>query len=185
IGFAGNIGKAQNLEKTIEATKLCGIDSLKWLIVGDGPDLDLLKTLVEEHNLEDQYRFTGWVNGGQVYTYLSLADALFLPLMDQEVLNLTVPAKLQTYMNAAKPILAFMNGAGADMVTEADCGVTATAEDTASLATALQRTSEFTPEQLKTMGENGKRYCTEQFNKDKLINDLVQYISRAIREYGA
>ena len=183
VGFAGNIGKAQGLEHTVEATKLSNIPSLKWLIVGDGPELDNLKSLVESNNLQDRYCFTGWVKGDKVYAYLSLSDALFLPLKNHEVLNLTVPAKLQTYMYAAKPVIAFMNGEGAELVKTSRCGVTASAEDTYDLTKALKNITELSKEELLEMGNNARTYCELNYSKDVLIDNLVQYISEAIEEY--
>ena len=182
VGFAGNIGKAQGLELTIEATKLCGLENLKWLIVGDGPELNPLKQKIDDNGLADRYCFTGWVDSTKVYSYLLLADTLFLPLKNQEVLNLTVPAKLQTYMYAKKPVLAFMNGAGAKTVETAKCGLVAKAEDTNALADALKDFSNSSEEDLNIMGENGRKYCEENFSKDMLIDRLVEYIYSAIEE---
>ena len=185
VCFAGNIGKAQGLEQTVEATFLCNKDNLRWLIVGNGPELERLKEQVKEQKLEDHYRFTGWVNGSEVYAYLSVADALFVPLMDQEVLNLTVPAKLQTYMYAGKPVITYMNGAGAEVVREARCGFTAEAGSITALAGAIDRMYDSSSDELLKMGENGRNYCKEYYDKDMLIHRLVEYLTEAIEDYPA
>jgi glycosyltransferase involved in cell wall biosynthesis len=43
-------------------------------IVGDGPDLECLKSLAEELNISDSVRFTGRIPHGEVSRYLAAAD---------------------------------------------------------------------------------------------------------------
>ena len=181
IAFAGNIGKAQGLGLTVEATLAAGIPMMRWLIIGDGPELAALRNAVVEAGLSDKYIFTGWVDERNLPAYFELSDAAFLPLMDREVLNLTVPAKLQTYMYAKKPVVAFLNGAGAKIVEQAGCGVTAKAEDTGALAAALVKLAGFSTDELKRMGESGRAYCDTNFNKKTQINRLIEHINSAVR----
>ena len=182
LAFAGNIGKAQGLELTVEASLLTHDARVRWLIIGDGPELETLRDRVALAGLSERYIFTGWVEGERLPAYLELADALFLPLKSQEVLNLTVPAKLQTYMYAKKPVLAFMDGAGAAMVNEAKCGAVAKAEDAASLAAALAALAALPEQALREMGENGRRYCEDNFDKEAQIDRLISYIQQAVSE---
>jgi len=184
LAFAGNIGKAQGLELTVEALSAADARGVKWLIIGDGPELETLKARVKAAGLADYYVFTGWVEGTRLPAYLELADVLFLPLKSQEVLNLTVPAKLQTYMYAKKAVLAFMDGAGAGLVSEAKCGVVAKAEDPAELAKAVSALLSMSAEELRAMGENGRRYCENNFDKEAQIDRLIEYICSAVRGFG-
>ncbi len=183
IAFTGNVGKAQGLDQTVDATAASMNKAVKWLVVGDGPELESLKQKVQDKGLEDSYRFTGWVKGENLPAYLDLADAAFLPLKDQEVLNLTIPAKLQTYMYAGKPVLAFMNGAGMELVEETGCGIAAKAEDTAALAKAIDEMASLSVEQRKEMGERGRAYCETHYNRDKQIDRLVALIDKAVHDY--
>ena len=51
------------------------------------------------------------------------ASVLLFSLKDEPCFNLTVPSKVQFYMAQGKPILAMINGDGADLVKEAECGI--------------------------------------------------------------
>ena len=50
--------------------------------------------------------------------FFEKADVLFFSLKDSPIFNLTCPAKLQAYMSAGKPVLAMLNGEGANIVSK-------------------------------------------------------------------
>ena len=66
--------------------------------------------------------------------FTALADALLISLSDSPDLGLTVPGKLASYMAAAKPVLASMNGAGYAAVLESGGGLVSPACDQKALA---------------------------------------------------
>jgi glycosyltransferase involved in cell wall biosynthesis len=183
VGFAGNIGKAQRLDKLVAAACKTGRADTRYLIVGDGPERRAVEKAVADSKRSDQFVFTGWVDSAKVPGYLALCDALLVSLEDHEVLNLVVPAKLQTYMYAAKPIIAFMNGAGAKVVQQADCGVTATAGDVDALCRAIDALAQTPPERRAEMGENGQIYCQKHYDRQTILDSLVGHIEAAIKDY--
>ncbi len=185
IGFAGNVGKAQGLDQVVEAAaRLRTKSGVRFLIVGDGPELLNLKALCEKLGVSDRFVFTGWVNGAAVAGYMALCDVMLACLKDNEVLNLVLPAKVQTYMNAAKPVLAFMNGVGAQTVREADCGFVAKAGDVDSLCEALAEISGAGREELVRKGENARRYCEQHFDREKVLESLEVYLHQAVEAYS-
>lgn len=183
VGFSGNIGVAQGLEKAVEAAELLP-QRVKWLIVGDGPERAELERYAADQRVSDRFVFTGWVDAGEVGAYLALCDCLLVSLKDSGVLNLTVPAKLQSYMYAGKPVVAFMNGAGAALVEQARCGVAARAEDAAALAAAIENLRKMPNSQREQMGRSGNAYCREHFDKEKLILALERELEDAIETYN-
>lgn len=186
VGFAGNIGKAQGLDKVVEAAALLADEPrLRFLVVGDGSELLNLQRLCREKGVADRFVFTGWVSGAAVVRHIALCDVMLACLKENEVLDLTLPAKIQTYMDAGKPVLSFMNGAGADTVREARCGFTAAAEDPAALCAALREILHTDAAALRRLGENGKAYCAAHFDRGKILGDLERYLREAAVEYAA
>lgn len=183
LGFAGNIGKAQGLDKLVEAAAQIKDTRVKYLIVGDGPELPGLQESAKQKGVAERFIYTGWIDSAEVPGYLSLCDGLLVSLEDSGVLNLVVPAKLQTYMYAAKPVIAFMNGAGAEVVSEAGCGLTAAAGDAQALADAIGEMARLPETLLKEMGEKGRRYCAEHYDRDTILDELVDNIQTAIKNY--
>ncbi len=184
IGFAGNVGPAQGLSGLVEAAGLVRGRDVSYLIVGDGPELPALKAEVERKGLAGRFVFVGRVEPREVPEYIALCDAALVPLKDSGVLNLTVPAKLQTYMYAGKPVVAFLNGAGAELVKRAGCGFTAAAGDSAALARAIEEVCDAPREELARMGAAARAFCLENFEREALLDRLDGYLKKAVEDYG-
>ncbi len=185
VGFAGNVGKAQGLDKVVEAAAMLQSDgrSVRFLIVGDGSELLNLQAQCASRGVAGRFVFTGWVDGGAVAGYTALCDVMLACLRDNEVLNLVLPAKVQTYMAAGKPVLAFMNGAGAAAVREADCGFVAQAEDAASLCAAIGEIAKTGTTELQRLGANARAYCETNFDREAILDDLERYFREAVEAY--
>lgn len=131
--FAGNIGKVQNLENIINAFSLLPEDYLKKSqlnIIGDGSNLDLLKSITKK---EIPITFHGKINRNLMSKYYKASDFLIISLIDKPIFSLTVPAKLQTYIAAKKPILAIINGETADIVNHYKLGLCSKPGDISSI----------------------------------------------------
>lgn len=184
VGFAGNVGKAQGLSSVVSAAARLKGGGVKFLIAGDGSELLNLKAQAEREGVSDSVVFTGWLESGELPRYLALCDLGVACLKDNEVLNLVLPAKVQTYMSLGLPVVAFMNGEGARTVSQANCGFTAAAGDEAALCEAIASAAALGRAELKKLGENGRRYCAERFDREKILDDLERYLGEAIEAYS-
>ena len=174
IGFAGGMGPAQGIDLVMEACeKLSDLPYVKFLMMGDGTEFAKLKQAVQEKHLEDRFVLTGWISSAVLPNYMELCDVMMMSLKDNDVLNITVPAKLQTYMKAAKPVLAFMNGAGAQEVLDAGCGFAAKANDVDNLVEVIRSIVSCDSDELISMGQNGKAYCERVYNRENVL-DLLE-----------
>ena len=61
--------------------------------------------------------------------YFSESQGLIVTLRDEEILRVTLPAKVQSYMAAGKPILASADGEIANVIKESNAGFCAPADD--------------------------------------------------------
>ena len=66
--------------------------------------------------------FLGQKKPEQIPQYLAVCDVAFLSLLDSELSNSTIPAKLQSYMACAMPILAVAKGETKRIIEDASCG---------------------------------------------------------------
>lgn len=110
--------------------------------------------------------------------FFSNADVLFLSLKDEPIFSLTVPAKLQAYMASGKPIVAMINGEGADLIKESDCGWTVSAGDYEGLAKLLLSISKENCNILNQKGLNGKKFSEEHFDFQKSIDYLEEILNK-------
>ncbi|MDW7731258.1 MAG: glycosyltransferase family 4 protein [Methanolobus sp.] len=107
ILFEGTIWKRRGIQTIVDS-----VDLLKdkipicLIIVGDGPFLQDLKDIVNEKDLNDFVKFTGWVDLGTLSKYISIADVCVIPFLRTKVNERGVPNKLFEYTIHGKPIIA-------------------------------------------------------------------------------
>ena len=176
IMFAGNVGESQDFDHTLEAFRIIrdrGYRDIHLLIVGDGRKREWVERYITENELADMVHCLGRHPLESMGRFFAAADVLYLALKDCSIFNLTCPAKLQAYMSAGRPVLAMLNGDGAEIIREARCGESVPAGASEALADAIIGMSQLPSEQLRTMGANGRKYCAENFSFVKNMNTLT------------
>lgn len=177
ITFTGNIGEMQSLDTVINAMSIIESDNVQLNIIGDGSQLETLKKLVEDLEITHKVIFHGRKPVEQMDSYLHYSDALIISLKDDEAISYTMPAKLQSYLNSAKFIIGSINGEAAEVIREADCGITANAEDIEQLTKNIDFFVQNQTELMKK-GQNGLEYYRKNFGKDNFINILIKDLER-------
>ena len=91
---------------------------------------------------------------------------------------MTIPGKLQSYLAAGIPVVAMLNGEGAEVVKRSCSGLTCAAGDHAGLAAAVLTLAEMTDDERNTMGRNGLDVSAREFDRGTLINRLEEWIGQ-------
>ena len=79
-------------------------------------------------------------------------------------------------MAQGKPILAMINGDGADLVNETNCGYVAPANDVDAFVDAINKMYELSKDELNQLGMNGKKYYEDNFTKEQRIEQLLEIL---------
>lgn len=176
VMFAGNIGEAQDFDHTMEAAKILkerGEKDIHFVLVGDGRKRAWVEEYIADNQLQDTVHWVGRHPLEAMGKFFAGADVLYFALKDCVIFNLTCPAKLQAYMSVGKPVLAMINGDGAEIVEEAECGLAVPAGDSTALADAISKMAAMDKDELDAMGARGRDYCEKNFsfkdNMDKLV----------------
>lgn len=173
ILFAGNLGEAQNIDCVIDAAEKMKLNTvIKFVFLGDGRRKGDLQRRAERLGLSDTVFFLGRYPLETMPVFMQKADVLLVSLKDEPVFNLTIPQKVQFYMSQGKPILAMLNGDGAELVHEAQCGIAVPANDSAALLSAIDKCRHMTKEELQTLGTNGQEYYKKHFTQEQRIDQL-------------
>lgn len=179
VMFAGNIGEAQDMESIMQAAlQLKKHNNIKIILVGDGRKMPFVQDFIKEHDLQETVYTLGRFPVEAMASFFNAADILLVSLKDDPIFNLTVPAKVQAYMSSGKPIMAMLNGEGAENIKEAECGFAVPAGDGGKLAQAIELASAKNKEELNVMGRNGKTFYEKNYKMEECISNLEKIISK-------
>lgn len=180
VVFAGNLGSVQSLPMILDAAEiLMGHPNIRIILVGSGSLSQWLASEVESRNLKNVL-LAGRYPAEAMPAIYERASALLVSLNRDPVLNQTVPAKLQSYLAAGKPIIASLDGEGAHIVVQAKAGLVCATEDPVALANAVLRLSAMSHDQLEGLGAAGRRYFAQNFEPQALVRELIGIFSETI-----
>jgi len=177
ILFAGNIGDAQDYESILSCMRLLENEDrhITLDIVGSGSSLQKFKFDVEKENIKN-IQFHGRHHISKMPMFYKNADLLLVSLKDSPAFKLVLPAKVQTYMLAGKPIVTMLNGETNRIIEEAGCGLVASAGDFLKLSKNIVKLKNLDHQKLSEMGERGKNYCKKNYSKSTLLVELERIL---------
>ena len=177
--FAGNVGAAQNLYVMLRAAKLVqdnNVDDhgkrIQFHIIGNGQELDNLKTYANENGVSN-VKFHGRKPSEDMPKYYAFADAMMVTLTADPLISLTLPAKVQSYMAAGKPILASANGEIAKVINESEAGFCAKADDEKEFVACIKA---FIDSDREKLGKNAKGYYDSNFSREIVMDKLERIL---------
>ncbi|MCT7950027.1 glycosyltransferase family 4 protein [Ancylothrix sp. C2] len=172
VVFAGNVGTAQSLETVVKtAQMLADYPGIQFVILGDGANLEKLKT--EAEGLTN-ICFKGRRPVETMPQYFALADALLVQLKRDPLFAITIPSKIQSYLACARPVIAGLEGSGAKVIEDAQAGVVCEPENPASLRDAVLNLYKMPLEQRQKLGENARQYYDSYFSRSRVIDRLIE-----------
>ena len=149
---------------------------IKWVIVVDGRKLDWVRQFVKDNSLEETVFTLGRYPSYTMPSFFKKADVLLVSLTDSSLFNMYSPAKLSSYMAAARPIVACLNGEGAEVVKTAGCGWTVPAGDADKLAELIVELSKKEKSELEIIGQTGKIFYDNHFDKPECLHRLDEIV---------
>ena len=100
---------------------------------------------------------------------------LYLSFQKNKLFDMTLPAKLQSYMACGASILAVASGETEKVLNQAECGFVCK-QDTESLVEMI-RDVILKSTELNKMRANARKYFDEHFSKEVVIQELETMMS--------
>lgn len=97
-------------------------------------------------------------------------------------LEAVVPARLQSYMSAGRPVLAMIGCGGADIIEESNCGFAVSASDSASLIKTIKEKVLTDKDAFEKMGQNGRIFFEGNYRMYMCIDNLENIITKKQHE---
>lgn len=175
IIYTGNLGKSQNLKALVSTIESVD-DNIHWIFVGGGRTKKEFFNKLKSKNLINKTTFIDQVEIDKIPTIARSANALFLSLKKDEIFSKTVPAKLQTYMALGKPIIGVLNGEGARLIIESNCGLVVENYDYVELVKKLNNFVSKSDFELNILGTNAKKFYNKNFNSKLRKQQILKII---------
>lgn len=180
--FAGNIGDAQDFPAVLEAAeRLRERADIRWIVVGDGRRADWLGEEVRRRGLSERFALLGRFPLERMPSFFASADALLVSLKAEPIFAMTIPGKLQSYLAAGRPVLAMLDGEGAELVARSGAGLVCGAGDAAGLAANVARLAGMSADERAAIAERGRRLSGDEFDRGRLIDRLEQWLEGLAR----
>ena len=172
--FAGVIGLSQGLDLVLDvADRLCDLENVCFLIVGDGSEKQRLVNMAEGRALENVV-FKPFISKQDYASLLKEVDVGVVCLSSKNKTPV-VPGKILGYMAANVPVVAFLNreSDGHKVIKDSGCGYSVFSDD---LNDAVKVVRQIYDEKSKIhqYGCNGFEYAKNNFSKDVCIDRMEQ-----------
>ena len=178
IMMAGNIAHAQGISDVVKAIEqLSSHKDIYWVFVGGGAEQQWLKDFVTTNSLEDNVFVVGRYPFDYMSAFYAQANAMLLTLTKTTYphLNATIPARIQSYMSAGKPIVGMAGEGVKSLINENHCGLIADAGDYNSLVENILHLYN-NPTKLVEMGNNARMLYEEQYTLKHCLDSLEAII---------
>ena len=180
--FAGNIGEAQDFGTILEAAeRLQHHPKIQWIILGEGRQLAWVKEQVLARGLSQCFHLLGRFPADTMSAFFEAADALLVTLKRDPAFALTVPGKIPSYMSCGRPILAAIDGEGAQVIQEAGAGFAVPSGDAEGLARIVLELSLMPLDSRAALGRSAKVFCEAHFDRETLFQELDRTMDTVVR----
>ncbi len=173
ITFTGNVGYAQGLDILPKVAKRLKENDIKvdFVIIGDGRYMPEFKSEIEKLKVSEYFFLLGRKPATDIPKYLAFSNAGFISFADNELFNMTIPAKLQSYMACGKMILAAAGGETRRIIEEADCGVCVDSGDEEAFSIKIKECVSGAYN-VEALGANASAFAKKHFDKDLLLDEF-------------
>lgn len=175
VGYAGTHGVANALLPLVEAGIHLKDEKVAFIFVGEGDQKDFLRKKASEN---EKIIFLPKINKNSIPNFLSLIDCVYIGWKKTKLYEYGVsPNKLMDYMMAGKPIIHSID-AGNDLVSDYQCGLSVTAEDSKSIASAIIELKNKDPQELLKMGLRGKEAVIKNHEYSIIASKFLSVMER-------
>ncbi len=172
--YAGIIGIAQGLEIVLEAAKhFRNRINIKFVMLGSGPEKEKLIQMKEAEDISNVF-FLSAVTKLQMPAVLKSVNAAIIPLKKLDLFLGAIPSKIFETLAMRVPILLGVNGEAKKLFVEkGNCAIYFEPGNSVALAQAIGILLD-NPDQAAKMGENGRRFVNECFNRETIAGNFYK-----------
>ncbi len=165
----------------LTAKEISHIKDIKFVIIGDGDEKIKLQEFAKKNKLKN-VKFLGPLERTEAIKILSTANIFLLPNRKGDFFRGNLPNKLFDYLASSKPILVSGFGESSDLVLKANAGKVVEAEDHKDFSRKIINFFKDSKKSREQMGNNGKKFVEENYNRDLHIEILDNLFKENLEE---
>ncbi len=182
ILYAGTVGVANDLTQLLKAAVLLELRNdlppFRITILGSGNDLLMVKDESKKFQLQ-RIRFLPRVNREELPHYFAEADIGVVIFAPYPILETNSATKFYDYMAAGLPVVLNYQGWQAQILQDADAGLSTPQGNHGALANNLARLIENQDLRL-SMGRSARQFALRHFDREQLSTSMWKDIQRFI-----
>lgn len=176
IGTVGSLIKRKRIKDLIDAVHTVinkTKDSVRCIIVGNGPEKDNLFEYVKKKKLDDKVIFTGFQSDA-----ISYINAMDISILTSEKEGL--PRVILEAMLMGKPVVASNITGPAELVVDGETGFLMPPRQPDLFANAIVKLI-GNPDLRKQMGENARKRVIENFSVDRYVSGVNKVFEEILK----
>jgi glycosyltransferase involved in cell wall biosynthesis len=178
--YAGIIGHAYRFDIIIEAAQnLLNIPNIKFVIMGTGPLKEQVQEMIRNKGVTNVFLFDT-LDKIQMPRVLRDINATIIPLKNSPLSKGTLPSKIFENLAMKKPVLLGVDGEAKNFfIDKGECGLYFEPENSSDLLKKILILYNDAAVQKK-LGQNARLFVSENFNRDKLADNLWLKINELV-----
>jgi PEP-CTERM/exosortase A-associated glycosyltransferase len=175
LGFIGSFYAYEGIPLILDALPeiLKQKPNVRLLLVGGGPQEQIIKDKVKQLQLESFVIFTGRVPHDQVQEYYNLVDIFVYPRLAMRLTELVTPLKPLEAMAQGRLVIASDVGGHKELIKDQENGMLFKANDASSLVGCVLDLLGH-PERWPAMRQAGRQYVEQERNWVKSVSNYQQ-----------
>jgi len=180
--YFGTIGLAHGVDTLVEVARLLKErDQIRFLLVGNGPDIEKIRKLNDSYGLnnldiqEEKPR-------REILELIAAADVCLVPVRKKKFFRSALPVKMFEAWACGRPIVLSVDGEAREHLEKARAGVWAEPEDAEGIKDAILLLHN-NPRLCREFGKNGRSYVEKHFSRkiqaERLEKILVKVVDKA------
>ncbi len=178
--YAGIIGLAQGLEIILKTAELVKSNpSIKFILLGSGPEKEKLLSIKTEKQLSNVYFFDA-VSKLQMPQIVKASDVSIIPLRKLELFLGAIPSKIFENLAMEKPVILAVDGEARELfVSQGKCALYSEPENAEDLTKNVLLLANNEDLRIQ-LGEKGRVYVEQNFNRDIISQKFHLILNKLI-----
>ncbi len=178
LSMFGRFGAGKDFNNLIDAIPevIKEQNNVVFLLVGDGPNLQIMKDKAKELGISDKIRFPGFIKE-EYYDYLDLADIFINSTIAEGVSYVVLDA-----MALGKPIVATSSGGIKEAVKHNENGLLVQPGNPAELSEGINILLK-NKEKMKLFSKNAVKLQENHFSFDRMKILLFEYFGKYLHDF--